>query len=219
MKISKTGLVISTFLAGALLGLSSGVPASATTIPLTDSYSALGLPDFYIRTLTFNLPAGYTNASLNISTLQIDDRGVVELNGAIVASSGILTGNFQPQGQMILTAGGSPEPFTFQYDYFTTNFAAITTNFQTGLNTIQIIVNDTSGGLNFRNGLLSGGYYFLNGIQQNYGAPTSSLFEATVTFDLDPRVAQAPLPAALPLFASGLGALGFATYRKRRRTV
>ncbi|MGH9692930.1 MAG: PEP-CTERM sorting domain-containing protein [Bryobacteraceae bacterium] len=29
--------------------------------------------------------------------------------------------------------------------------------------------------------------------------------------------AETPLPAALPLFASGLGALGFAGWRKRRK--
>jgi hypothetical protein len=37
---------------------------------------------------------------------------------------------------------------------------------------------------------------------------------ATVT----QNVAQAPLPGALPLFAAGLGFIGFAGWRKKRKT-
>jgi hypothetical protein len=39
----------------------------------------------------------------------------------------------------------------------------------------------------------------------------------TITHDLTAQVSQAPLPAALPLFASGLGAMGlFAWWRRRK---
>lgn len=48
----------------------------------------------------------------------------------------------------------------------------------------------------------------------NPGGTMSGLLTAQVT---DPVVSQAPLPAALPLFASGLGAMGlFGWYRKRK---
>src|SRR5690606_16756528 len=136
--------------------------ATSFSIPIFYSYTANGLPDFYVFTTTFDLPAGYTNASMNITAMVFDDRGVVELNGTPVASSGIVTNASGLNGQMIFTQGGSPVPWTFDYNYNATTFTPITLGFQTGTNTLEVIVNDTSGGLNYRNGLLSGGYYFFN---------------------------------------------------------
>jgi hypothetical protein len=236
----------SALVGGAILSLSSVLSASATTytIPLSYSYNSYSdpndanYPDFYTQSLPFNLPAGYTNASLNITALQFDDRGVVQLNGVTVTSSGI-TNNLGLVGQMVFTAGGTPVPWTFEYGFVeATTFAPITTGFQTGLNTIELIVNDTSGGLNFRDGLLSGGYYWFtgacydtsgcffteerNGIKYYRGytfPPTSALFVATVTYDLADNVSQTPLPAALPLFVSGLGGLGYLARRRRKRSV
>jgi hypothetical protein len=157
------------------------------------------------------------------------------LNGAAATSSAYVpNGVLGLDGQMVLTAGGTPVPWTFEYRYEATTFTPITTGFHAGLNTIEIIANDTSGGLNFRDGLLSGGYYWYtgacydhvvgcnfseerNGIIYYRGdvdPPTSALFTATVTYDL---VSSTPLPAALPLFATGLSAFGLLTYRKRRK--
>jgi hypothetical protein len=224
---------------GAIVSLGSVLSATATTytIPLSYSYSSYSSPtdstkpDFYTQSLPFTLPAGYTNASLNITALHFDDRGVVQLNGVTKTSSGITNG-LGYVGQMVFTAGGTPVPFTFEYGYVeATTFAPITTGFQTGLNTIELIANDTSGGLNFRTGLLSGGYFWYtagcfgcfsevrNGVTYYRGGvnpATGALFTATVTYDLVAS-GETPLPAALPLFATGLGAFGLLTYRKRRK--
>ena len=235
-------LLSASLLVAVVLGTASSANAASFSIPLSESYLSFSSPtdpthpDFYIRSLGFTLPAGYTNASLNITTLRFDDRGVVQLNGTTVTSSGITNG-LGLVGQMIFTAGGTPVPWTFQYGFVeTTTFAPITTGFQTGLNTIDLIVNDTSGGLNFRDGLLSGGYFWYtgrcfdssgcpftevrNGITYFRGNPdpaTRVEFAATVTYDVADVVGETPLPAAQPLFATGLAGLGFIANRRKRR--
>jgi hypothetical protein len=216
-------------LAGTLVALGSATVANAASVSIPFSYSYVSFssptdpthPDFYTYSMTFNLPAGYTNASLNITEMTFDDRGVVQLNGTTVTSSGITNG-LGLVGQMVFTAGGTPVPFTFDYGYLeATTFAPITTGFQTGLNTIELIVNDTSGGLNFRDGLLSGGYYWYgyapNIYQGGINPATSVQFQATVTYDLDDNVGQTPLPGALPLFATGLAGLGLIAHRRKRK--
>jgi hypothetical protein len=45
------------------------------------------------------------------------------------------------------------------------------------------------------------------------GGPSGAAFFATVNYD----VSQTPLPAALPLFATGLGALGLLGWRRKRK--
>jgi hypothetical protein len=42
-------------------------------------------------------------------------------------------------------------------------------------------------------------------------------FDGLDNFSVTPEVASTPLPAALPLFATGLGALGFLGWRRKRR--
>ena len=46
------------------------------------------------------------------------------------------------------------------------------------------------------------------------GGPSGAAFYATVSYD----VSTTPLPAALPLFATGLGALGLLGWRRKRKT-
>lgn len=224
----------------AVLGFASLSAADANTISLSTTYNSYSSPtdpdhpDFYIVPLTFTLPVGFTNASLNISTLHMDDRGVVQLNGTTVTSSGITNGKGL-HGQMVFSKDGAAEAYTFEHDYFDTVFAPITSGFKAGLNIIDLIVNDTSGGLNFRQGLLSGGYFWYttrcfdssgcpftevrDGITYFRGNPnpaTGVQFLGTVSYDIG--VSPVPVPAALPLLASGLGALGFVGWRRNRKS-
>jgi hypothetical protein len=43
------------------------------------------------------------------------------------------------------------------------------------------------------------------------------IVSASMTVDLPDGLYVTPIPAALPLFATGLGALGFITYRRKRK--
>lgn len=234
MRLRTSFVTLSTTLA--LLGFGSFTAANAATIDIDYHYSSYSSPgdpnhpDFYIRTFTFNLPSNFTNASLDITTLHMDDRGVVELNGDIVTSSGI-SNNLGLDGQMIFTDGGNPIDYTFKHDYYESVFESITTGFKAGLNTIELIVNDTSGGLNFREGLLSGGYFWYtfycyycdysevrNGVTYYRGSinPATGVdFVGKITYDVE-GTSAVPVPPALPLLASGVGALGFAGWRRRR---
>ncbi len=155
------------YASGLIAALGFAPTANASTIPLSYSFTSYSSPtdpdhpSFFVKSLTFTLPPNFTQAALTITSLKFDDRGVVQLNGTTITSSG-----YQPipggclNGQMVLSEGASPVPYTFAHEYSDTLFAAITTNFKPGLNTLDFIVNDTSGGINFRDGLLSDGYYW-----------------------------------------------------------
>ena len=60
-------------------------------------------PSYNTVTETFNLPTGFTDAVLNISLFQADDRAILELNNTIVSDTGI----FGPGlGSFFYTNGG-----------------------------------------------------------------------------------------------------------------
>ena len=128
----------------ATIAMLIAAPASAATIPISLNEVHFGLPDFYTLDYNFNLPSGFSNATLSITTFVADDRAVLTLNGTIVASTGIsaLPGN----GSMVLSSGGPNNAFVFTNvngDLFT----SITSGFTTGLNTLLVIVNDTNSGI------------------------------------------------------------------------
>jgi PEP-CTERM motif-containing protein len=53
--------------------------------------------------------------------------------------------------------------------------------------------------------------------QDSYGNTLTANGTATITAQTDPTLGETPVPAALPLFASGLGALGLFGWRRKRR--
>jgi hypothetical protein len=59
----------------------------------------------------------------------------------------------------------------------------------------------------------------LSGLFTGYCPPAGACFtpNSTFSYDFTPNVATTPLPAALPLFASGLGAMGLLGWRRRRK--
>jgi hypothetical protein len=77
---------------------------------------------------------------------------------------------------------------------------------------IRFIVNDTWTGIFDYRFAGPGELGLTNGPSGSPG-PTFLTFQGTLTYD----VAQTPLPAALPLFVSGLGLLGLALYRRRKQ--
>lgn len=177
--------------------LATAMPAVAATINLDFGQSVpAGSPSVYTLTNSFTLPAGFSNASLTIETLAIDDRGLLLLNGATISDAGI----FGPgDGFITLTPGGSNDPYTFSFGNGVQD-RVVTTDFIEGLNTLSILVNDTNQGI--------------------FGAPLASVnisgasFTGFVTFDVGADdVAE---PATLGLL--GIGFLGAAVLRRTRRT-
>src|SRR5689334_7035064 len=76
-------VIASTALAFIMGGVAESV--ASTVIPLEVSVNG-SQTSFYTEDLHFNLPAGFTNASISISEYFADDRSVMQLNGVDVAS-------------------------------------------------------------------------------------------------------------------------------------
>jgi hypothetical protein len=170
--------------------------AQAATIDLSVP-KTYGTTAFWTLTKEFVLPTGFSNAVLDIELLAADDRVVMRLNDAIVASEGI----FGPgTGAMVLTEGGPTETFTFDYGHTTTDFASITAGFVEGLNTLEFIVNNTNRGI-YGDLVTPGG-----------GDVNNLTFTGTLTYDVPSGVV--PLPATLPLLLAGLAGLTVAARRR-----
>ena len=129
---------------GVLLVALSWAPASAITVNLSANTTAIaGSPSVYTVTQAFVLPDGFTNASLSITSLNIDDRGVLQLNGVTIDSAGIFgpgttTLDLTPIGPTIAQSYGANGPRT----------VIVTTGFVAGANSLTILVNDTNNGIN-----------------------------------------------------------------------
>jgi hypothetical protein len=169
--------------------------AQAATIDLSVP-KTYGTTAFWTLTKTFVLPSGFSNAVLDIDLLAADDRVVMLLNDAIVASEGI----FGPgTGSMVLTEGGPTETFTFDYGNLTTDFASITAGFVEGVNTLEFIVNNTNSGI--YGGLVTPGGGDVNNLT----------FTGTLSYEAPSGVV--PLPATLPLLLAGLAGLSVVARR------
>jgi hypothetical protein len=105
--------------------------------------SAANFDGFWTARLRFFLPTDATNVALDFSSLQADDRAIVELNGNTIASVGI----FGPGlGQMVFNDGGSlidNVSFAGIPDSGSANSGFILG----ATNTLLAIVNDTGSGI------------------------------------------------------------------------
>jgi hypothetical protein len=97
----------------------------------------------YTVTQNFVLPAGFANPTLTVTTLDIDDRGVLQLNGVTIDSAGI----FGP-GTTTLDLTTSGPTIAQSYGASGGRNTIVTTGFVVGQNSLTILVNDTNAGIN-----------------------------------------------------------------------
>jgi hypothetical protein len=96
----------------AFILVESSESIASTVIPLSVSVNS-SPTSFYAVDLHFNLPTGFSNASISISKYFADDRSVMQLNDVNVASTGIFGPGW---GSMVFSSSGpSTTPYYFQY--------------------------------------------------------------------------------------------------------
>jgi hypothetical protein len=180
----------------------AGTSAQATTLDLTSSVNNSGGASYWTATTDFVLPAGFSNAVLNITDFEVDDRGIVQLNGTTIDTAGI----FGPgNGSFVFTSGGPNDPFTFAGNG--ARDIDITSGFLVGSNELLFIINDTGDGIfgNLTNG------------SNGPAGPTGYGFIATLTFD---EPAQGvPEPGTWAMMLLGFGAIGATVRLRRARTL
>jgi hypothetical protein len=106
---------------------------------------------FWIADFHFSLPADASSIILSYSNFYADDRALITLNGNTIGGAGIINGhnnpNGGPSGYMILTDGGPLTPYTFAGPDGSVSGSA-TSGFNIGgLNTLEVIVNNTQTGI------------------------------------------------------------------------
>jgi hypothetical protein len=160
--------------------------------------SSSGYDGFWVGLYTFALPSNATGISLDFSGLNADDRAVLELNGNIIGDAG---GAAPGMGSMVFTDGGPNNTFVFAGA--SAESGIVTTGFNPGAtNTLEIVVNNTQGGI--------------------FGSPTVLGFTeagvtGTVTYSTSAGVTSTPEPQSW--FVVGAFFVVTAMFAKRRRTV
>jgi len=148
---------------------------------------------FWFADLTFSLPADAKNVVLNLNSGGFDDRAVVQLNGTDIGNGGIAG----PGSGLMTFSSGSPE-VTYPFTGFGSGI--VTSGFNVGgLNTLRLIVNNTSSGI-----------FGTTKTFQGTGDFTVANFSGTVTFD------QPAVTTPEPNNILGLGMLGLGALVKRQ---
>ena len=117
--------------------------SSGTFLPGGSEASFTG---FWTATYTFTLPQTATNVSLNYGNFWADDRGVLYLNGNILNATGIYAGG--AGGSMVFTDGGTPQSYSgFSSPNGQVGGTASSGFNIGGVNTIEVIMNNTGDGI------------------------------------------------------------------------
>ena len=99
---------------------------------------------FWLAIYTFTLPSYATSVSLTYNNFFADDRAVLTLNGQVINATGIISIQGAP-GSMVFADGGNPQPYSFNGSF---SSGTVTSGFNIGgLNTIEVIVNNTGTGI------------------------------------------------------------------------
>ncbi len=181
---------------------------SGNTISITSDDSATGtfvtggtaasFNNYWTAQFSFVLPANASNVVLNFGNLSADDRTVLELNGVIIGSNGLLNPSSGcTTGAMVMTNGGSNNPYTFCAG---TNTGSVTSGFNIGgSNTLMAIINNTNTGIN-------------GNLAATFAAGGPTVFGVTGSVSFTPT----PEPASAAL--AGAGLLGLLWRVRSKRT-
>lgn len=150
---------------------------------------------FWTASLNFSLPTDASGITLSYSGLFADDRTVLELNGTVIGSGGLLGPGV---GQMVVTDGGPNNNFTFAPSR---SSGTVTSGFILGgNNTLLAIVNNTHTGI-------SGTLRPLTGGDGTYFGVSGTVIYATAV----------PEPASVALILLGAAVLAVRGGRRRAR--
>lgn len=187
--------------AAAVMALAIASPAAAETINLAGTYASGGVPSFYTANFDFVLPTNFTDASLTITQLYADDRGVVRLNGGDIFAAGLL--GFLHTGSFDFNDGNGAVPYYFE-DVGVQN-VVVASGFVAGSNSLRLLINDTGNGIF---GVLANG-------PNGPSGTTGYNFAAHVDYRLR-EIDAVPEPESWALMILGFGAVG-GMMRVRRR--
>jgi hypothetical protein len=172
--------------------LKSGTLSVATLLWTSFAASAATLPFNF----SFTVPgaSGYTvMGTLTVDTVAGDATSVVVTNN----TAGFGTGQYLPTGFLFTNSftvsGGTITAYSFQVDGGFNVSPAVTCC------TLTMFSSPVGAGLS--------------------DLPTTTGTVAGVSVAFTPPVSSVPLPATLPLFASGLGALGLLGWRRKKKAI
>src|SRR5450759_242911 len=183
-------------------GLDVWVNGSSTGYTLNQNITQSTYTGFSEATLNFNVSGlvPNTNVYINIASFGVDDRAALEINGVLIDLTGIINDNNNKQGVFQFAPGGKYVQETFNGvraypDNSSLNAVFSSSLLHDGINTVELIVNNTDNGI-------SG-----NTIVNRGGDSTNVALDASITYD------PIPEPTSITLLIMGL--LGFCASRKK----
>jgi len=191
-------------IAGWAIGLGcAAVPASASTVTYDVVFSSIGFHQYsQIGSATPPAPA---DIALGQFHLTMDPTaptgGSIALDFLSNISLGSPLGYIYDPGTDVLKVGGTDSSI----DHGITHLSATTNDI------LVTIANFTSG-----NPTLAQVAYSSTGSAIGFYLSNSGIVHVAQSAASSPPVATTPIPATLPLFASALGGLGFAGWRRRK---
>ena len=221
-----------------LFVLYTNAPASA----LTTFYSDFGPSDTYYQSGGYSVAgasAPTTYSAWGVQFTASSSGALTQIDLALTSNERAVTGNFEPSGANVyLYNDVSGTPGSSQIGSWTvsasgqfgsTNDTVVTIGTINGINLTSgaaywlVIVPSDSSGTTFDVWNLNSLSPLATGNMAAYSDPTqipsggSVITRDLPAFDLLGNAAATPLPATLPLFATGLGGLGLLGWRKKRK--